>query len=177
MGHNENRRSSEIHEETKVKEINKELSKFSLSFQDLPKKTQQYLLKAEDFFIDQLDDMRRALDNLKDIDFTVDSFCKYAGIARSTIYKKNSNGLKAYDAVIYFINSKSSSADQTRLSMLRDYIRTGTTDQKLMTSLLEKEVERMNLKQELEDKNEQIKSLEAQLKAYKKSAENSRKMS
>ena len=61
--------------------------------------------------------------------------------------------------------------------MLRDYIRTGTTDQKLMTSLLEKEVERMNLKQELEDKNEQIKSLEAQLKAYKKSSENSRKMS
>ena len=60
--------------------------------------------------------------------------------------------------------------------MLRDYIRTGTTDQKLMTSLLEKEVERMNLKQELEDKNEQIKSLEAQLKAYKKAAENSRKM-
>ena len=52
--------------------------------------------------------------------------------------------------------------------MLRDYIRTRTTDQKLMTSLLEKEVERMNLKQELEDKNEQIKSLEAQLKAYKK---------
>ena len=37
--------------------------------------------------------------------------------------------------------------------MLRDYIRTGTTDQKLMTSLLEKEVERMNLKQELEDKD------------------------
>lgn len=111
--------------------------------------------------------------HLKDIDFTVDSFCKYTGIARSTISKKNSNGLKAYDAVIYFINSKSSSADQTRLSMLRDYIRTGSTDQKLMTSLLEKEVERMNLKQELEDKNEQIKSL----KAYKKSAENSRKMS
>ena len=48
--------------------------------------------------------------------------------------------------------------------MLRDYVRTGTTDQKLMTSLLEKEVERMNLKQELKDKNEQIKSLEAQLK-------------
>lgn len=177
MGNSNNLASVAVSEADKIKAINKELSKFYLKYEDLPARTQQYLLRAEDFFIDQLDELNKTFSTFKSVDFTVDAFCQYAGIARSTIYKKNSNGMKSYKAVIDFINSKSPNCEQIRLRLMRDYIRTSTTDQKLLNSLLAKEVERMQIKRELEDKNEQIKSLEAQLQAYKKQLQNLKFMS
>ena len=65
MGENNNRKSETITEKEKIKEINKELSKFSLTYNELPERTQKYILRAEDFFIDQNDKMIEMFNEVK----------------------------------------------------------------------------------------------------------------
>ena len=177
MGNFNNLASADVSEADKIKAINKELSKFSQKYEDLPPRTQKYLLLAEDFLIDQSSQMNRLFKDFKSVSFSVDVFCTYAGITRQALYKKNSNRQQSYKPVIDFINSAGPKCESKRQEVIRDYIRSGTIDQQLMNSLLSKEAERMKIKRELEEKNAQIRTLEAKVKALERQLNNMHRMS
>ena len=177
MGENNNRKSETITEKEKIKEINKELSKYSIRFEDLPAKTQKYIIEAENFFKNQDEQLEKIFKQFKSISFSIDAFCKYTGITRQALYKKNSNKQQSYKQVIDYINSVGPKYEAKRQQLIRDYIRTGTIDQKLMNSLLEKEIERMFIKRELDEKEAQIRTLESQVKNLERQLLNLEKMS
>ena len=121
--------------------------------------------------------MNRLFKDFKSVSFSVDVFCTYAGITRQALYKKNSNRQQSYKPVIDFINSAGPKCESKRQEVIRDYIRSGTIDQQLMNSLLSKEAERMKIKRELEEKNAQIRTLEAKVKALERQLNNMHRMS
>ena len=92
MGNCNNLASADVSEADKIKAINKELSKFSQKYEDLPPRTQKYLLLAEDFLIDQSSQMNRLFKDFKSVSFSVDVFCTYAGITRQAYIRRIQTG-------------------------------------------------------------------------------------
>lgn len=133
-----------------LKSIQRELDKISYDFKDLSEKEKDMLIKVEHFIEHQKLEFKSKFKDCIHIKCNVDSYCKYIGISRATIYKKY-NGINPYSKIITYINSRTANLESFKKNLIKDYYKAIDNDTKIIEQLLTHEVEYIQMKNKLEE--------------------------
>ena len=151
------------------KRISEYCNERNIDFTELNQKEKAYMLEATNYYKLMEASVEKDVKNISIHRPTIDGFCRNIGVSRAAIYKKEANGSYKYPHLVEYLKTLSSQSKSRANARLKILItESSNQDSTILNALLKKEAIYQIQKQELHEKELQIKSLLKEIEYLKK---------
>lgn len=151
-----------------LNQLKRELTVLGIEYDDLDNKNKNKMQEAFLYCKEQCENLHITISQLVSVDINISDFTKSLNISRGALYKKDSEQNSVYASVISYLNDQSAKFNNDKLNLLKRIINENSEDKKLLEQLMVREIQFIEMKNNLNLALNENKSLRNQIEKMNK---------